>query len=263
MKNFKSRLYYLLQPHPNSGLKEKWVDLSLTGLILLNIFFLVLETLPELETDYHLFFWRFEVISVCIFMVEYILRLWTITVNPDYAHPLWGRLRYSITPIALIDLMAFLPFLLPFLHFDLLFIRSVRLFRLLRILKITRYVRAMKLITDVIVERAEELLISFTIMLFMLVVSSFIMYNIEHAAQPDKFTSVPATMWWAVVTLTTVGYGDVYPITPLGKVFGALTAMTGVGLFAIPTALLASGFSDKMHKKHHSNRYCPHCGKEV
>lgn len=261
MKNLRARTYYLLQPHPDSPFKGKWVDVGLTSLILVNILFLILETVPSLDAEYRSMFWNFELFSVGVFTVEYFLRIWSIVENPEYAHPVTGRLRYAITPIAIFDLIAFLPFLLPYLHVDLLFLRSARLFRLLRIFKITRYVQAMRLVTDVVKDKAEELVIGFTILLFMLVVFSCLMFNIEHAAQPDKFSSIPQTMWWAIATLTTVGYGDIYPITPVGKFLAGLTAVTGIGMFAIPTALLASGFSERMNKHHHKGKYCPHCGK--
>ncbi len=263
MPTLKTKLYCLLQPHPHSSLRGKWVDILLAGLIMLNILFLILETVPSLDAGYRSFLWNFELFSVGIFTVEYILRLWTITENSEYAHPLTGRLRYALTPIAIFDLIAFLPFFLPFFHVDLLFMRSARLFRLLRIFKITRYVSALSFITDVIKDKAEELIIGFTLMLFMLVVFSCLMFNIEHASQPHKFSSIPQTMWWAIATLTTVGYGDVYPVTPLGKVLAGLTAISGIGLFAIPTALLASGFTERIGKHYHKGKYCPHCGKEL
>jgi voltage-gated potassium channel len=265
MPGIKRKLYLLLQPHPVSNFKEKWIDLALTSLILINVLFLILETIPTLDENLRRAFWNFEVASVGIFTLEYFLRVWTITEDPDYAHPVWGRLKYLITPIAIFDLLAFLPFYLPFFHADLMFMRSARLFRLLRIFKITRYVQAMHVITDVIQEKAEELMISLTLMLFTLVVFSGLMYYVEHHAQPEKFSSIPQTMWWAVATLTTVGYGDMYPITPLGQVLGGMAAITGLGLFAIPTALLASGFSERISKqhRHQKGKYCPHCGKEL
>jgi voltage-gated potassium channel len=263
MQTIRSRIYYLLQPHEGTHIKGKWVDITLTTLIVINVVFLILETVPELHESYRNFFWNFELMSAGIFAVEYFVRLWTVVEDPRYAHPVWGRIRYSFTPIAIFDLLAFLPFFLPFVHPDLMFLRSVRLFRLLRIFKVTRYVHAMHYITDVIRDRAEELLISFTFMLFMLIVFSGIMYNLEHVAQPEAFSSIPQTMWWTIITLTTVGYGDVYPVTALGKVCAALTAVTGLGLFAIPTAILVSGFNEKMGKQKHRGHYCPHCGKEL
>jgi len=263
MKKVRQRIYQLLQPHEGAQVKDKWVDVLLTGLILLNVLFLVLETVPAFHLVYHDFFWNFEMISVSIFTTEYFVRLWCIVEDPQYTHPVWGRLRYMFTPIAIFDLLAFLPFYLPFIHADLMFMRSVRLFRLLRIFKVTRYISAMRYITDVIRDKAEELLISFTFMLFMLIVLSGIMYNIENAAQPEVFSSIPQTMWWAIITLTTVGYGDIYPITPLGKFFAGVTAITGLGMFAIPTAILVSGFNEKFSKAKNHSHYCPHCGKEL
>lgn len=267
MNSTKKKVYQLLQPHPVSSFKEKWVDLALTALIMINILFLVLETIPSINEHLRHLLWDFEVFSVGIFTIEYFLRLWTITEDPDYNHPVWGRIKYVFTPMAIFDLMAFLPFFLPLIHADLMFMRSARLFRLLRIFKVTRYMQALHVITDVIKDKAEELLISFTLMLFTLVVFSGLMYYIEHPAQPEKFSSIPQTMWWAVATLTTVGYGDMYPITPLGQVLGGLAAITGIGLFAIPTALLASGFSERIsrshHHHHHHGKYCPHCGEKL
>ncbi len=263
MNNVRARIYHLLQPHEGTNLKGKWVDVSLTALIIINVVFLILETVPELDATYREFFWNFELFSVSIFTTEYFARLWSIVENPKFKHPFWGRLRYSISPIAIFDLLAFLPFYLPFFHVDLMFLRTVRMFRLLRIFKVARYLHALNYVTDVMVERAEELLISLTFMLFMLIVLSGIMYNIEHAAQPDKFSSIPQTMWWTIITLTTVGYGDVYPITALGKVFAAITAIVGLGMFAIPTAILVSGFNAKVAKHKHHPNYCPHCGKEI
>ncbi len=263
MKKIRARIYHLLQPHEGVHVKDKWVDISLTSLIIINVVFLILETVPSLHDSYHSFFWNFELFSVGVFTVEYILRLWTIVENPDYGHPVWGRIRYSFTPIAIFDLLAVLPFYLPLIHADLMFMRSVRLFRLLRIFKVTRYIHAMQYITDVIRDRAEELLISFSFMLFMLILFSGIMYNLEHAVQPEAFSSIPQTMWWTIITLTTVGYGDVTPVTALGKFFAAITAVTGLGMFAIPTAILVSGFNEKMRKQKHRTQYCPHCGKEL
>lgn len=263
MQTTRNKIYHLLQPHEGAHIKGKWVDIVLTGLIVLNVVVLILETVPAFHNQYHHFFWDFELFSVGVFTVEYFVRLWSIVECPEYRHPVWGRLRYSFTPIAIFDLLAVLPFYLPLIHADLMFLRSVRFFRLLRIFKVTRYVHAMHYITDVIRDKAEELLISFTFMLFMLIVLSGIMYNIEHAAQPDKFSSIPQTMWWAIITLTTVGYGDIYPITSLGKIFASITAVTGLGMFAIPTAILVSGFNEKMGKHKHHPHYCPHCGKKL
>ena len=157
----------------------------------------------------------------------------------------------------LIDLIVLLPPFLPNIGIDL------RMLRMLRLFKAFRYIRALHLISRVVEERKSELLASVILVLFLLFMSSTVIYFVEHPAQPDKFTSIPASMWWGVATLTTVGYGDIFPITPLGKFMGGLIAMLGIGLFAIPTGILASGFSSRLstpEEKAEKDR-CPHCGK--
>ena len=153
------------------------------------------------------------------------------------------------SPMALIDLLAILPFYLPFAGIDLRFIRIFRLFRIFRLLKISRYINAAEMIRNVIVNKKEELLISlFAISVILLVVSSF-MYFVEGDIQPQAFGSIPKSLWWGVITMTTVGYGDVYPVTTVGKILGSIVAMLCVGIVALPTGLLASGFSDEIKKR--------------
>ena len=153
------------------------------------------------------------------------------------------------SPMALIDLLAILPFYLPFAGIDLRFIRIFRLFRIFRLLKISRYINAAEMIRNVIVNKKEELLISlFAISVILLVVSSF-MYFVEGDIQPQAFGSIPKSLWWGVITMTTVGYGDVYPVTTVGKILGSIVAILGVGIVALPTGLLASGFSDEIKKR--------------
>ncbi len=164
--------------------------------------------------------------------------------------------------MALIDLCSFLPALL-FLPFDLRFIRIIRIFRVARLFKIIRYVKAVQIITNVIKSKRAELLVSLVFVLIMVVVVSFMMFYAEHAAQPDKFSSVPETMWWAVAALTTVGYGDIYPITPLGQFLAGVISILGIGLFALPTGIIAAGYLEEISKKKHRNGICPTCGQPV
>jgi voltage-gated potassium channel len=133
---------------------------------------------------------------------------------------------------------------------------------LFRMFKIARYMRAMELFKRVLKERKEQLTLSFIFILFVLIIISFFMYFAEHEAQPDKFGSIPQAMWWGIATLTTVGYGDVVPITPLGKVLGGFIALTGVAILALPTGILSSGFFELLHKPKGAKHICPHCGKE-
>lgn len=229
-----------------------------------NVIAVILETVEDLSSHYALFFKSFEVFSVFIFTIEYLFRLWACTADDRFKGAMTGRARFAVTPLALVDLMAILPFYLPLLiPLDLRFIRALRLFRLLRILKMGRYSRSAKTLGNVLKEKKEELIMTVVGVLILLVIASSLMYFVENAAQPRAFSSIPAAMWWGVSTLTTVGYGDIYPITPIGKFFGAIIAIFGIGMFAIPAGILASGYAEEIQKAHVKQKICPHCGKDV
>jgi voltage-gated potassium channel len=165
--------------------------------------------------------------------------------------------------MALVDLFAILPFYLPFIiPFDLCALRALRLVRLFRLFKMSRYVEALTTLDDVIKAKKEELAVTLAMILILLILASSAMYIAETDAQPDKFPNIPATLWWGVVTLTTIGYGDIYPVTPLGKVIGGLIAFLGIGLFALPAGILAAGFAEEVQKTKRP-LICPHCGKEL
>ncbi|MDH3600208.1 MAG: ion transporter, partial [Candidatus Tectomicrobia bacterium] len=242
-----------------------WCDVFLLVLIALNTLAVILETIPSLDAGYGPFFFWFEAISVTIFTIEYVLRLWLCTLRERFRAPVRGRLRFIITPFALIDLLAILPFYLPMLmRIDFRVIRVLRFVRLFRLLKMTRYLRSLRMFGTVVQEKKEELIIAISMVLIILLFASSGMYVMENAAQPDAFSSIPAAMWWGIATLTTVGYGDIYPITPLGKVLGSVIALLGVGLFALPAGILASGFNDIMQRPNsRAPRTCPHCGEVI
>lgn len=240
------------------------INTILIVLITTNVIAIVLESEPDIGKPYEHFFNGFELFSVVIFSMEYVLRLWTANENPAYRKPFTGNLSYAIQPLPIIDFLAILPFYLPFVGIDLRLLRVLRVLRIFRIFKIVRYVKALSLITTVLKDRREELTVSTILMFFMLLITSTLMYYIENDAQPEHFSSIPKTMWWGIATLTTVGYGDVYPITGLGKFLGGMIAIIGVGLFALPAGLLASGFSEELSKKNKKKaQICPHCGKEI
>ena len=239
------------------------VDLFLLLWISLNVFVVLFESVTELNEDYGEIFQEFEIISVAIFSLEYILRLWVCTEREEFAGAN-GRLRYVVTPMALVDLAAILPFYLPLLFpFDARMLRLIRLVRLLRLLKVIRYSESLRIFTDVYRMKKSELAMVFMVILFLLVFASAVIYHVEHEAQPEAFSSIPAAMWWGVATLTTVGYGDIYPITPQGKFFGAIIALLGIGLFALPAGILGSGFVGALRRKASSKFYCPHCNEEI
>jgi voltage-gated potassium channel len=241
------------------------VDVTLVALILLNVVAVIVGSVKGVQEEYGTFLDAFEKFSVLIFTVEYLVRVWACTVDPRYSHPVWGRLRYMVSPMALIDLAAFLPFYLSFIHADLRFLRTLRLFSIFRLLKLTRYFESLQLLIRVVRSRAAELWITLGVMGILLVLAASLIYYAEHDTQPDAYPDIPSSMWWSVVTLTTVGYGDIYPKSPAGKVLGACVATLGIGLFALPTAILGSGFLEEIQKRNKAKkpRCCPHCGKEL
>ncbi|MCT3744686.1 ion transporter [Elizabethkingia anophelis] len=261
----KKDVYRLLAPNVRKDFWGKLADGFIICLILLNVVAVILETVDSLYLTYSSFFRAFEIFSVCIFTLEYVLRLWTCTCNDKFRHPVSGRFRYIFSFGSLIDLLAIVPFYLPISTvYDFRFVRIFRIIRFLRVFKLGRYLNATRIMSNVFKSKKEELILCLWITLALIVSASSCMYFVEHDAQPDKFSSIPETMWWCVTTLTTVGYGDVYPITRLGKLLTAFISILGVGMFALPAGILASGFSTEFHKrKTEKEHICPHCGKEL
>ena len=258
---FRRRVYLILEPTEKRDILERIFEIILITIIVLNILAIVSESIKELHEDHLEFFRKFEIFSVIFFTAEYILRIYSIVENKKFRHPVTGRIKFIGSPMALIDLMAFVPFYLSFLPLDLRFLRIFRLMGLLRMFKVARYLHALTMIKKVLYERREQLVLSIIFILFILVIISTTMYYVERDAQPDKFTSIPATMWWGIATLTTVGYGDMVPITAWGRILGGLFAITGVGLLALPAGILSSGFFEMMHRPR--TLKCPHCGEDV
>src|SRR5688572_26319993 len=271
----KHRIHDLVEAAPDESGRKRfdWFDVSLAVLIVLNVAAVMLETVASLEQRYHHVFTAFEIFSVVVFTIEYLLRLWACTVEPEFAHPVWGRLRYATRPMAIIDLLAILPSLLPFVWVDLRFIRVLRLMRLLRVLKLGHYSEAVTLLGNVLRSRSPELAVMLIVLCMLLVLSSGAMFYAENEQQPKVFSSIPASMWWAVITLTTIGYGDAYPITVVGQLIGGVIAVMGIGIVALPRAIIATGFAEEVQKRRKakaggdkpatSATTCPHCGKTI
>ena len=257
--SLKERVYRFIEPDFEQG---RIVDVAIIVLILLNIVALLLETVEPIYNLNRAAFELFEDFSLAVFTLEYVVRLWAITANPRFSRPVTGRIRFAFTPLAIIDLVAILPLLLPPPTVDARFIRVIRVLRIFRVLKLVRYFRALRLLGQVISERKEELVSIFLVLLILLALSSSLMYFVEHEDQPEVFTSIPATMWWSIVTLTTVGYGDTYPITALGQTIAAIIAILGIGMFALPAGILGAGFVEALaaHRSEDPERRCPHCG---
>lgn len=249
-----------LDPEVRESGFERATNAFLVALIVLNVVAVVLESVHALYARYRLAFDAFEWFSVAVFTVEYLLRVWSVTANPRYAHPLTGRLRFMLTPGAIVDLVAIVPAYLP----GALDLRFTRIVRLVRLLKIGRYSEPLRLFARVFRSRRDELVLIAALLLVLLVLSSSSMYFLENAAQPEAFSSIPAAMWWAMATLTTVGYGDVIPATPLGKAVGSFIAVLGIGVFALPAGILAAAFAEELRKqKAPPATTCPHCGRPL
>jgi voltage-gated potassium channel len=210
----------------------------------------VLETEPTVYEIAPRAFARLERIFSLLFLLEYLVRLWVQGENPKFRGVI-GRIRYALTPVAIIDLAAFLPSLvLPLLPgtSNLLLLRVFRVIRILRLARLGRFSLAMRNLSEAVSERREELLLSAMLAMLVLVSSATAMYLLEGENAPQAFGSIPRAMWWSVCTLTTVGYGDIYPHTVLGKICGGLTSIAGIGLIAMPTGILAAAFSDAFQR---------------
>ena len=248
-KHLRARIYEVIEStQPGNGIGV-WFDRFLIVLIVTNVIAVILETVDQISEVYSDFFFVFELFSVAIFSIEYLMRLWTIVDGPNanFRAPVAGRLRYALTPMALIDIAAILPFYLSvFIGIDL---RFMRVFRLLRLLKLTRYSTAMHMLGATLYTQRRALLAALMIVFMTLILTSSVIYLFEKDAQPEAFGSIPEAMWWGLATLTTVGYGDIYPITLVGKIFGSIVMILGIGIFALPVGILATGFAEEIRKR--------------
>ncbi len=239
-------LYRFFEAPVPRGSRVRLLRLSIQLLIVLNILAVVLESIDELQQTYQWQFHLFESISVAFFTIEYLVRLWTSAESSVPGSPWKKRLHFITSPMPLIDLLAFLPFYLTFVTIDLRFVRAFRLFRLFRIAKMARYWDSLTMFARVFRSKRAELGSSFLVFLVFLTVNSGCIYFAERGVAGSPFSSIPAAMWWGVITMTTVGYGDMVPVTVIGKLFGAFTAIVGVALFAIFAGVMVSGFSEEL-----------------
>ncbi len=248
-KQLKTILYEILEVSDSTNFYSLADDIIITFLIVLNITAFIASTSPSFSLGYKLLFEYIEVISSLVFTLEYVLRMWVCTVDCKYSHPIWGRLKYALTPLSMIDFISILPFYLLLLFPNLSFVYMISILRLLRLIKISRYSESVRTLGAVLYRKKEELLATAFAVFILLIFASSLMYFVESSAQPKSFGSIPDAMWWGVVTLTTVGYGDIYPITPLGRFLGAILAFLGIGIFAVPAGIISSGFSEELQKR--------------
>jgi voltage-gated potassium channel len=262
--------FRLLGPAREDDRLSRGVDVFLATLISVNVAAFVLETVAPLYASYEAWFRALERASLAVFTIEYVLRVWSSVEDSRYSDPVRGRLKFARTPLALIDLAVIAPFLIPGLGTDL---RSARVLRLLRIFwfaKLGRYSSALQTFGRVARAKKAELSVVGILLVVLLVISSTLLYFAESPHQ-DEFGSIPAAMWWAITTLTTVGYGDILPVTALGRVLAAFVAVLGVGMFALPTGILGAAFVEEIQTRKELKteaqagalQVCPHCGKVI
>ena len=266
-KATKKKVHGLL--HPEIVGDKHWdkvINIFIVVLIILNIVAVMLETIQPIYTKYKDFFYYFDWISVAIFTVEYVLRVWSCNHEEKYKHSFWGRLKYMVSPGALVDLMAILPsYLHAFIGLDLRILRMLRLMRFFRLFRLTAYTKPAHMINNVFRKRKNELALSFILAIFLIIIASCVMYFAEHQfplnIKEGKFQSIPQTIWWAVVSLTTTGYGDMVPQTDIGKVLASIIMLTGVAFFALPAGIITAGFIDEFRlNRIKKTQRCPHCG---
>ena len=246
------RVWDLLEPDLDDfESQSSWLDGFLVALILLNVVAVVLESVSALAAAHGAWFLGFEIFSVAIFTVEYGARVWSSVERKDHRaghNPVLSRLKFAATPLALIDIAAILPFFLQIL-FPGADLRFIRILRMARIFKLTRYFNAFSILVEAISKERRAFGAAAFILGFVLILAACGIYLFEHNVQPEALGSIPAAMWWAVATLTTVGYGDIVPMTAGGKVFGGLVSIIGICMIALPAGILASAINDMMRQR--------------
>ena len=249
MLEFRKKVYRQLEPTAwrRKGLSP--TNHFLVYLIIIAVIEAVLDTEPVISTGRELLLNNIEFGLGLIFLVEYVARAWVAVENPRYQKYRFPRLRYLVSPMAIIDLLAILPALFAFGGASSLVLRFFRVLRMLRLAKLGRTSKAFKLLREAFVQKRHEFALILGMLMVTILIAGSMLYLAEGEAQPDKFGSIPRAMWWAIVTLTTVGYGDAFPITPLGKFLAGAIAIMGVMLIALPTGLFAASFTEAMEKE--------------
>lgn len=245
-RSFRGKVYALLEPTGHSGKLHTYLDNFIVFWVLLSIISVVLGSVDSVDAVLNREFLIIDTLAFSIFAVEYAARLYCAPENPKYQHRRFSRLAYARSGHAIIDLLAILPFLLEHLLPIALDLRFLRVFRLLRLLKLTRYTRAAHTLYVVVRRESQVLLAAAFVMVLLVILTASMGYIFEHDAQPDKFENIPQAIYWAVVTLASVGYGDISPVTPMGRALTVVLALVGIGIFAIPAGLLASAFTDQL-----------------
>ncbi len=275
----KRRIFEIISPAKDGDKFSSIFDLLVIVIIALNVISITLSTFSVTDNDINFFHDAVEIVSVTVFTIEYLLRLWTSDLLYPERGKIVSRLRYMVSIMAIIDLLSIVPFYLPlFVAIDPMLLRSLRIIRLLRVFKLHRYTMALSSMQMVLKRKAKQLTSSVSVIIVLIMIASIMIYDIEAAAQPEVFENAFSGFWWSVATITTVGYGDIVPITLAGKVFSSIVAFLGIGLIAVPTGIISAGFVEldnerhekklaqemlKAKKEQEKKCFCPYCGKRV
>ena len=261
---FKKGLFNIIDPQ-GSGKASKAFDIAIIALIVLTVVLVIIDSFDALD-DFYFGANIIEWIIVIIFTIEYIFRIWTADLLYPDKTKAKARLKYIFSFMAIIDLIAILPFYLPFIFpRDIVVIRALRVVRVLRLFKFSRYTNVLQTLGAVLRRKAAQLASSVLLIFILMVITAVLMYNVEHAAQPDKFSNAFDALWWTISTMTTIGYGDIYPITTAGQILSGIIAFLGIGMIAIPTGILSAGFIEqaKTENKKQDKNFCAHCGQKL
>lgn len=262
----KRKVYNLLEKGEHGHKINRIFDYFITSLILLSVISILIESFDQLQIYQRNYLKIFNLFTIVIFTIEYLLRIYISDISHPSSNRFKSVLKFIFSWYGVIDLISILPFYLPILiKVDLRFLRILRFTRFFRLFKISRYNDAFSIIASVIKEKKSELALTAFIAFKVLILASFLMYFFEGNKQPEKFSNILESLWWAVATLTTVGYGDVYPVTGIGKLISGFIAIMGIGLVALPTGIISAGFINKLDERKHRNKFtkCPKCGEKI
>jgi len=246
-RSFRQKVHALAWPNQQYGGKlQEYFDTFIVIWVLISVLAVVMESVESVHFLLNVEFVVLDMLAVAVFTTEYMMRIYSVVEGPGYKHAVLGRIRFAKSGMAIVDFLAVVPFFLEALLHHLFDLRFLRVFRLLRLLKLTRYTGATGTLLTVIKREWPVMGASCFIMLLLVVLTASLGYLFEHEAQPDKFENIPTSIYWAVITLASVGYGDIAPVTPAGRAMTIVLALLGIGIFAIPAALLSSAFSDQL-----------------
>lgn len=248
-RTFRQKIHAMVFESPYGGKFQGIFETFIGIWVIISVFAVVLESIHSVSYLINLEFVILDAIAVAIFTIEYLMRLYSCVEEPRFRHGFLGRFKQARSAATFIDLLAILPFFLEVLLGSILDLRFLRTFRLARLLKLTRYNDSTKILTTVIAREWPVISASAFIMILMVIMTASLGYVFEHEAQPEKFDNIPNSVYWAVITLASVGYGDISPVTAVGRFMTVVMALLGIGIFAIPAALLASAFGDQLHKE--------------